>query len=121
MIHYKSVKITIDALGLAEVIIDVIVQHHGLLDSIVTDKSTLFTLKFWSSLCYFLGIKQRLSTAFYPQADGQIKGQNSIMKAHLSVFINFKQNDQARLLPMAKVAYNNAKNASTGHTLFKLN
>ena len=36
-VHYKPVKITIDAPGLAEVIIDVIVYHHGLLDSIVTN------------------------------------------------------------------------------------
>ena len=66
MVHYKLVKISFDAPGLAEVIIDVIVRHHGLLDSIVTNKGSLFISKFWSSLCYFLGIKQRLSTAFHP-------------------------------------------------------
>ena len=37
MVHYKLIKITLDAPGLAEVIIDVIVRHHGLPDSIVTD------------------------------------------------------------------------------------
>ena len=83
MVHYEPVKVTIDAPGLAEVIIDVVVRHHGLPDSIVTDRGSLFTSKFWSSLCYFLGIKQRLSTAFYPQTDGQTKWQNSIMEAYL--------------------------------------
>ena len=43
------------------------------------------------------------------------------MKAYLRVFVNWKQDDWARLLPMVEFAYNNAKNASTGHTLFKLN
>ena len=43
------------------------------------------------------------------------------MEAYLQAFVNFEQNDWARLLPMAEFAYNNAKNASTGHTLFKLN
>ena len=43
------------------------------------------------------------------------------MEAYLRVFINFEQNDWARLLPMVEFAYNNAKNASTGHTPFKLN
>ena len=70
MVHYEPVKVTINAPGLAEVIIDVVVRHHGLPDSIVTDRGSLFTSKFWLSLCYFLGIKQRLSTAFYPQIDG---------------------------------------------------
>ena len=121
MVHYKPVKITLDAPGLAEVIIDVVVRHHGLPDSIVTDRGSLFTSKFWSSLCYFLGIKRRLSTAFHPQTDGQTEQQNSTMEAYLQAFVNFEQNDWARLLLMAKFAYNNAKNSSTGHTPFELN
>ena len=121
MVYYEPVKVTIDAPGLAEVIIDVVVRHHGLSDSIVTDRGSLFTSKFWSSLCYFLGVKRRLSTAFHPQTDGQTEWQNSTMEAYLRAFVNFEQNDWARLLPMTEFAYNNAKNASTGHTPFELN
>ena len=47
--------------------------------------------------------------------------QNSTMETYLGVFVNFKQNNWARLLPIAEFAYNNAKNASIGHTPFKLN
>ena len=43
------------------------------------------------------------------------------MEAYLRAFVNFEQNDWARLLPMAEFAYNNAENASTGHTPFELN
>ena len=121
MVHYEPVKVTINAPGLAEVIIDVVIRHHGLPDLIVTDRGSLFTSKFWSSLCYFLGIKRRLSTAFHPQTDGQTERQNSTMEAYLRAFVNFEQNDWAKLLPMAEFAYNNAKNASTGYTPFKLN
>ena len=121
MVHYKSVKVTIDALGLGKVLLDMVVWHHALLDSIVTNKGLLFTSKFWSSLCYFLGVKQRLSTAFHPQTDGQTKRQNSTIEAYLWAFVNFEQNDWARILPMAEFAYNNEKNASTSHTPFELN
>ena len=48
MVHYKPIKVTIDAPGLAEVILDMVVWHHGLPDSIVTDGSSFFTAKFWS-------------------------------------------------------------------------
>ena len=58
MVYYEPVKITIDAPGLAEVIINVIVCHHGFFNLIVTDRGSLFTSKFWSLLCYFLGIKR---------------------------------------------------------------
>ena len=44
-----------------------------------------------------------------------------MMEAYLRAFVNFEQNDWARLLPMAEFAYNNAKNASTGYTPFELN
>ena len=121
MVHYKPVKVTINALGLTEVIINVVVRHYGLSDSIVTDQGSLFTSKFWSLLCYFLGIKRRLSTAFYQQTDGQTKRQNSTIKAYFRAFVNFKQNDWARLFPIAEFAYNNTKNASTGHIPFELN
>ena len=121
MVYYKPVKVIIDTLGIAKVILDVVVQHHGLPDSIVNDGGSLFTSKFWSSLCYFLGTKQRLSNAFHPQTDGQTERQNNTIEAYLWAFVNFEQNDWTRLLPMAEFAYNNAKNASTGHMSFELN
>ncbi len=43
------------------------------------------------------------------------------MEAYLKAFVNWEQDDWARLLPMAEFAYNNAKNTSTGHTPFELN
>lgn len=37
MVHYKLVKVTIDASRLAEIMLDVIVRHHGLFNSDVTN------------------------------------------------------------------------------------
>ena len=90
MVHYKPVKVIIDASGLAKVIIDVIVWHHGLPNLIVIDKGQVFISKFWSLLCYFFGVKRRLSTTFHPQIDNQTKWQNSTIEAYSRVFVNFK-------------------------------
>ena len=46
MVYYKLVKVTIDALDLAEVMIDVIVRYQGLLNSIITNQGSFFTSKF---------------------------------------------------------------------------
>ena len=121
MVHYEPVQTTITAPALAEVILNVVVRHHGLPDSIVSDRGSVFTSKFWSSLCYFLSIKRRLSTAFHPQTDGQTERQNRTIEAYLIVFVNYEKNNWARLLPMAEFAYNNAKHASIGYTCFELN
>ena len=93
MVHYKPVKITINAPGLVDVIIDVMVRHHSLLNFIITDWGSLFTWKFLSSLCYFLDIKKRLSTAFHLQTDGQTESQKSTMEAYLRAYVNWEQND----------------------------
>lgn len=83
MTQYKPVKIIINCLGLAEIIINMVVKYHNLLNSIVFDKGSLFTSKFRLLLCYFFGIKYKLSTSFYPQTKGQIKRQNITIKAYL--------------------------------------
>ena len=121
MMYYKSVKGTINALGLTEGIIDIVMRHHRLPDSIISDRGAIFTSKFWSLLYYFLGIKRQLSTAFRPQTDGQTERQNSTMEAYLCAFVNWEQNDWARLLPMSEFTYNNSKNASTSNMPFELN
>ena len=46
MLYYKPVKFTIDALGLAEGIIDMVVRYHGVSELIVMDQGLLFTSKF---------------------------------------------------------------------------
>ncbi len=46
MVYYEPVKVTIDAPALAEVIIEVVVQHHDLPDSIISDRGSVFTSKF---------------------------------------------------------------------------
>lgn len=67
------------------------------------------------------GIKQKLFTTLYPQTDGQTKRKYRTIKTYLPFFVNYEQNDWAKLLLIAEFAYNNTKNASIGHTTFKLN
>ena len=46
MVHYEPVKVTINIPGLMEVIINMVVHHHGLLDSIISDQKAIFISKF---------------------------------------------------------------------------
>ena len=121
MVNYELVKLTINAFGLAEAIISVVMRHHGLLDTIISNRGSVFTSKFWSLLCYFLDIKQRLSTAFHTQTDGQTESQNCTMEVSFLAFVNYEQNDWARFFLMVEFSYSNAKNVSTGYTSSELN
>lgn len=64
MENNKPVKVIIDTPSLEKVIINIIVKHHGLCDSILSNCVSVLTLQFWSLLCCFLTIKQRLFAAF---------------------------------------------------------
>ena len=66
MVHYKLVKVIINAPKLAKVIINMVVQYYDLLDSIINDCRAIFMFKFWSLLYYFFDIKKQLSIIFYP-------------------------------------------------------
>lgn len=73
MVYYKFIKITINTLKLMKIIINMVIQYHGLPDSIINNCRAIFMSMFWSLLYYFFTIKKQLFIMLYPQ---QIDGQN---------------------------------------------
>jgi hypothetical protein len=69
----------------------------------------------------FLGIKQRMSTAFNPQTDGQTERVNQVLEAYLREYCSYEQDDWMELLPLAKYAYNNSFSTATGLSPFYAN
>ncbi|KAA3466182.1 integrase [Gossypium australe] len=69
--HLISVKSNYSLNILAELYIPEIVRLHGVPLSIVSDRDSRFTSRFWKKLQEALGTKLHFSTAFHPQTDGQ--------------------------------------------------
>ena len=46
-----------------------IIAEHSLLIKIISARDMLFKSRFWQALIVQLGIKHKLSTAYYPQRD----------------------------------------------------
>ena len=80
MAHYVPCRKDIQAEGLADIFLREVVRLHGVPRSIVSDRGPILTSKFWSTLCYYLGVRRKLSTAYYPQTDGQTERQNQTME-----------------------------------------
>jgi transposase InsO family protein len=55
-------------------------------------------------LCYHIKIKQRLSTAYHPQMDGQTERQNQTLEQYLRAYVNYHQSDWSRWLVFAEFA-----------------
>jgi hypothetical protein len=65
MAHFVGLKEK-TAAAVARQFVNHIWKLHRLPDDIVSDRDTAFTSKFWKEVMNFLGIKQRMSTAFHP-------------------------------------------------------
>jgi len=111
----------IDAEGLAHIFLSQVFAKHGTPTNIVSDQGKHFISGFWRSLCQLLGIKANLSTAYYPETDGQTERVNQIVEQYLRVYINYQQDNWVNLLPLAKFAYNNTLHSETMVTPFFAN
>ena len=103
-----------------EQFVDRFIRHHGVPDSIVSDRGAQFTSSMWQGLCQSLGIKQRISTAYHPQTDGATERANAVIKDYIRKFSSVTKDDWATLLATAQLAINNRPAASTGIAPFML-
>jgi len=74
--HFVATTEATSAEGLVRLFRDNIWKLHGLPESIVSDRGPQFVAEFTRELNKMLGIETRLSTAFYPQTDGQMERMN---------------------------------------------
>lgn len=121
MAHFIPCKETINSEGLAHLFLDNIFRLHGLPTSIISDRGSIFTSRFWQSLLSLLKIKSCMSTAFHPQTDGQTERINSILEQYLRSYLNYQQDDWVSLLAIAEFSYNNTVQSSIRHSPFEAN
>ena len=121
MSHFIPCLKTTDAPEFAKLFVSHIVKLHGLPDTIISDRGSIFTSHFWSTLSSILGIDARKSTSFHPQTDGQTERMNQTLEAYLRIFSNYQQDNWFDLLPLAEFAYNNVTQESTKMSPFYAN
>jgi transposase InsO family protein len=102
----------------ATLFFDFIYPYTSLPISIVSDRDTRFTSKFWSTLMDLLGIKLDMSSAFHPQTDGSTERANKTIVQILRNFVSTRQTDWAQHMTKVAVAINTAKNETTGMSPF---
>ncbi|KAJ9544677.1 hypothetical protein OSB04_024384 [Centaurea solstitialis] len=69
--HFLPIKESFSIDRLAQLYVDEIVMRHGVPISIISDRDSRFTSRFWQSLQAALGTSVDLSTAYHPQTDDQ--------------------------------------------------
>lgn len=108
----------VDAEGTVQLFITHVFSQFGLPNDIVSDRGVVFTSKFTQAMLKSLNVKQKLSSAFHPQTDGQTERINSILEQYLRCYINYQQSNWSDYLPIAQFAYNNSMHSSTNTSPF---
>ncbi|OWY95939.1 reverse transcriptase [Phytophthora megakarya] len=120
MVHLAAVAAEVTSVQTARLFVDMVFKHHGMPNDFVSDRDPRFTARFWQEVFTLLGTRFSMSTADYPQTDGQTERVNRVLvdllKSYAQSFHNWSD-----YLPMAEFAINNAVHASTGHTPFFVN
>src|SRR6266446_10395874 len=66
-------------------------------------------------------MRLHFTLGYHLEGDGQTEHANQVLEQYLWTYTNYQQDNWAMLLLMAKFAYNNAMNATTGVSPFFVN
>ncbi|KAK9055581.1 hypothetical protein SSX86_026665 [Deinandra increscens subsp. villosa] len=112
--HFIPIREKYSSKRMATVYINEIVSRHGVPVSIVSDRDTRFTSKFWREFQAEMGTKLLLSTAYHPQTDGQSERTIQTLEDMLrACAIDFGGSWDSHL-PLVEFSYNNSYHASIG-------
>ncbi|GJY04263.1 putative reverse transcriptase domain-containing protein [Tanacetum coccineum] len=89
-----------------------IVSRHGVPISIISDRDSHFTSRFWQSLQSALGTQLDMSTAYHPETDRQSERTIQTLEDMLrACVIDFRKGWETHL-PLVEFSYNNSYHAS---------
>ena len=106
--HFLPIQTTSPLDKLVSLYVKEIVRLHGVPISIVSDRDTHLTSRFWKSLQKALGSQLSFSTAFLPQTDGQSKRVIKILEDMLRACILDLGSSWEDHMPLVEFAYNQA-------------
>ena len=106
--------------SVVEFIYEEIFTRFGAPREIVTDQGTQFTSKSMKEITMKYGIWHWKSSAYHPQANGQVESTNKVLESILTKTIHLHHKDWEDRLPEALCAYRITWRNTTGHTPYEL-
>nr|GFA21610.1 putative reverse transcriptase domain-containing protein [Tanacetum cinerariifolium] len=110
--HFLPKKKTDSIEKLDELYFKEIVCKHDVPVSVIYDRDSLFTSRFWVSLQKALGTQLDLSTAYHPETDGQSKRTIQTLKDMLQAYVIDFRSSWDKHMPLVEFSYNNSYHAS---------
>ncbi|GJU97660.1 putative reverse transcriptase domain-containing protein [Tanacetum coccineum] len=96
-----------------------IVSRHGVPISIILNRDSHFTSRFWQSLQSALGTQLDMSTTYHPKTDGQSEKTIQTLEDMLQACVIDFGKGWEKYLPLVEFSYNNSYHASIKAAPFK--
>src|SRR5260221_8695782 len=112
---------TVNAPQVAWLFLTHIFSKHGVPAHITSDHGSEFVSHFFHSLGKLLQMRLHFTSGYHLEGDGQMEHGNQVLEQYLWGYMNYQQDNWVTLLLMAKFAYNNATNTTTGVSPFFAN
>ncbi|GJU35713.1 putative reverse transcriptase domain-containing protein [Tanacetum coccineum] len=113
MIKQKSENFVLPGLNMSTF------EGHGVPISIISDRDSCFTLRFWQSMQEALGTRLDMSTAYHPQTDGQSERIIQTLEYMLRACVLDFGGSWDVHLPLVEFSYNNSYHSSVRCAPFK--
>ncbi|GJY67704.1 putative reverse transcriptase domain-containing protein [Tanacetum coccineum] len=104
---------------LARLYLNEIVARHGVPISIISDRDSRFTSRFWQSMQEALRTRLDMSTAYHPQTDGQSERTIQTLEDMLKACVLDFGGSWDVHLPLVEFSYNNSYHSSVRCAPFK--
>ncbi|GJS04837.1 putative reverse transcriptase domain-containing protein [Tanacetum coccineum] len=104
---------------LARLYLNEIVARHGVPISIISDRDSRFTSRFWQTMQEALGTRLDMSTAYHPQTDGQSERTIQTLEDMLRACVLDFGGSWDVHLPLVEFSYNNSYHSSVRCTSFE--
>ncbi|XP_076891554.1 uncharacterized protein LOC143543001 [Bidens hawaiensis] len=118
--HFLPIREAISSETLASLFIKEIVTKHGVPLSIVSDRDTRFTSRFWKKFHEAMGTRLNISTAYHPQTDGQSERTIQTLEDMLRACVLDFGGSWDDHLHLAEFSYNNSYHSSIGMPPFEM-
>lgn len=117
--HFLALKHPFTAQDVADLFLTEIYWRHGLPNTIVSDRDSVFTSQFWQRLFKSMGVKLHMSTSYHPQTDGQTERLNRCLESYLRAMVFSKPKQWVQWLPLVEWWYNTNHHSSLKTTRFQ--
>nr|GEU47144.1 reverse transcriptase domain-containing protein [Tanacetum cinerariifolium] len=110
--HFLPVKTTDSMEKLTQLYLKDVVYRHGVPISIISERDSKFTSRFWRSLQEALGTRLDMSTAYHLETDGQSERTIQTLEYMLRACVIDFGGSWNRHFPLVEFSYNNSYHAS---------